>query len=95
MWSWSRAQVRTALTCASSSSVAASAGNAAGAVGIRRSYVYDKAGQLVVIGDSRRGNLSYRYDPVGRLLEAHSRLWPRDLCVRTGGEYRQSIRRWT
>ncbi|MBT2333027.1 RHS repeat protein [Variovorax paradoxus] len=44
------------------------------AVGIRRSYAYDKAGQLVAIGDSRRGNLSYRYDPVGRLLEAHSRL---------------------
>ncbi|MGO4610334.1 type IV secretion protein Rhs, partial [Variovorax sp. 2RAF20] len=37
-------------------------------------YAYDKAGQLVAIGDSRRGNLSYRYDPVGRLLEAHSRL---------------------
>ncbi|SEL46706.1 RHS repeat-associated core domain-containing protein, partial [Variovorax sp. YR750] len=42
--------------------------------GIRRSYSYDKAGQLVGIGDSRRGNLSYRYDPVGRLLEANSRL---------------------
>ncbi len=42
--------------------------------GIRRSYAYDKAGQLVAIGDSRRGNLSYRYDPVGRLLEANSRL---------------------
>jgi RHS repeat-associated protein len=44
------------------------------AVGIRRSYAYDKAGQLIAIGDSRRGNLSYRYDPVGRLLEANSRL---------------------
>ncbi|HWT21170.1 MAG TPA: RHS repeat-associated core domain-containing protein [Variovorax sp.] len=44
------------------------------AIGIRRSYQYDKAGQLTAIGDSRRGNLSYRYDPVGRLLEAHSRL---------------------
>ncbi|KLN57362.1 RHS repeat-associated core domain-containing protein [Variovorax paradoxus] len=44
------------------------------AVGIRRSYAYDKAGQLMAIGDSRRGNLSYRYDPVGRLLEAHGRL---------------------
>lgn len=42
--------------------------------GIRRSYAYDKAGQLVAIGDSRRGNLNYRYDPVGRLLEASSRL---------------------
>ena len=47
---------------------------AAEAVGIRRSYAYDKAGQLIAIGDSRRGNLSYRYDPVGRLLEANSRL---------------------
>ncbi|MGJ7558728.1 RHS repeat-associated core domain-containing protein [Variovorax sp. RB3P1] len=44
------------------------------AIGIRRSYAYDKAGQLVAIGDSRRGSLSYRYDPVGRLLEANSRL---------------------
>lgn len=42
--------------------------------GIRRSYQYDRAGQLISIGDSRRGNLSYRYDPVGRLLEANSRL---------------------
>ena len=47
---------------------------ARGATGIRRSYQYDKAGQLTAIGDSRRGNLSYRYDPVGRLLEANSRL---------------------
>ena len=47
---------------------------AASAAGIQRSYSYDKAGQLVGIGDSRRGNLSYRYDPVGRLLEANSRL---------------------
>ncbi len=44
------------------------------ATGIERSYSYDKAGQLVAIGDSRRGNLSYRYDPVGRLLEANSRV---------------------
>ena len=44
------------------------------AVDIRRSYSYDKAGQLTGIGDSRRGNLSYRYDPLGRLLEANSRL---------------------
>jgi RHS repeat-associated protein len=42
--------------------------------GIERSYSYDKAGQLVAIGDSRRGNLNYRYDPVGRLLEANSRV---------------------
>ncbi len=47
---------------------------AASAAGIQRSYSYDKAGQLVGIGDNRRGNLSYRYDPVGRLLEANSRL---------------------
>ncbi|WP_418128700.1 RHS repeat-associated core domain-containing protein [Variovorax sp. 375MFSha3.1] len=44
------------------------------AVGIQRRYSYDKAGQLVAIGDSRRGNLNYRYDPVGRLLEANSRI---------------------
>jgi RHS repeat-associated protein len=44
------------------------------AAAVRRSYAYDKAGQLVAIGDSRRGSLSYRYDPVGRLLEANSRL---------------------
>jgi RHS repeat-associated protein len=42
--------------------------------GIQRSYSYDKAGQLVGIGDSRRGALGYRYDPVGRLLEANSRV---------------------
>ncbi|MET3392756.1 YD repeat-containing protein [Variovorax sp. 1140] len=29
---------------------------------------------MVTIGDSRRGSLNYRYDPVGRLLEANSRL---------------------
>ncbi|WP_413333147.1 hypothetical protein [Variovorax sp. Varisp85] len=28
----------------------------------------------MTIGDSRRGSLNYRYDPVGRLLEANSRL---------------------
>lgn len=44
------------------------------ATGIQRRYSYDKAGQLVTIGDSRRGSLNYRYDPVGRLLEANSRL---------------------
>jgi RHS repeat-associated protein len=47
---------------------------AAAVAGIRRSYAYDKAGQLIAIGDSRRGSLNYRYDPVGRLLEANSRL---------------------
>ncbi|MCR6477814.1 RHS domain-containing protein [Variovorax sp. ZS18.2.2] len=44
------------------------------AVSIRRSYHYDKAGQLTGIGDSRRGRLDYRYDPVGRLLEAQSQM---------------------
>jgi RHS repeat-associated protein len=44
------------------------------AFGIARKYSYDRAGQLTDIGDTRRGNLSYRYDPVGRLLQAHSRL---------------------
>ncbi|WP_432422939.1 RHS repeat-associated core domain-containing protein [Variovorax boronicumulans] len=46
----------------------------AGALGIQRKYSYDRAGQLTDIGDSRRGSLSYRYDPVGRLLQARSRL---------------------
>ncbi|WP_454725509.1 MULTISPECIES: RHS repeat-associated core domain-containing protein [Cupriavidus] len=39
-----------------------------------RSYRYDAAGQLTGIQDLRRGDLAYRYDPVGRLLEASSRL---------------------
>ncbi len=47
---------------------------AAESAAIHRNYSYDKAGQLVAIGDSRRGNLNYRYDPVGRLLEANSRV---------------------
>ena len=46
----------------------------ASALSLQRYYGYDRAGQLTDIGDSRRGNLSYRYDPVGRLLQAHSRL---------------------
>jgi RHS repeat-associated protein len=48
-------------------------GNTA-AFGIQRKYSYDRAGQLTDIGDSRRGSLSYRYDPVGRLLRAQSQL---------------------
>ncbi|MGJ3700606.1 RHS repeat-associated core domain-containing protein [Variovorax sp. AFSI2.2] len=44
------------------------------ALELSRRYTYDKAGQLTAIGDSRRGRLDYRYDPVGRLLEANSRL---------------------
>jgi RHS repeat-associated protein len=41
---------------------------------IKRAYTYDTAGQLTDINDSRRGPLSYRYDPVSRLLSATSRL---------------------
>jgi len=44
------------------------------ALELSRRYTYDKAGQLTAIGDSRRGRLDYRYDPVGRLLEAKGRL---------------------
>ncbi|WP_339539350.1 RHS repeat-associated core domain-containing protein [Pseudomonas sp. RA_15y_Pfl2_54] len=40
---------------------------------LKREYKYDAAGQLTDINDSRRGSLSYRYDPVGRLLSATSR----------------------
>lgn len=40
----------------------------------KREYTYDAAGQLTDINDSRRGPLAYRYDPVGRLLSAMSRL---------------------
>lgn len=35
-----------------------------------RTYRYDEAGQLHHINDLNRGDLRYRYDPVGRLLEA-------------------------
>ncbi len=35
-----------------------------------RHYRYDAAGQLTAIDDSHSGALRYRYDPVGRLLEA-------------------------
>ncbi len=35
-----------------------------------RRYRYDTAGQLTQIEDSRKGVTDYRYDPVGRLLEA-------------------------
>ncbi|PYC25582.1 type IV secretion protein Rhs [Pseudomonas jessenii] len=41
---------------------------------IKRDYTYDAGSQLTGINDSRRGALSYRYDPVGRLLSAVSRL---------------------
>ncbi|NHB58290.1 RHS repeat protein [Acinetobacter sp. 194] len=39
-----------------------------------RVYKYDKSGQLVHIQDTRRGDLRYKYDPLGRLLEATSKL---------------------
>ncbi|WP_454767137.1 RHS repeat-associated core domain-containing protein [Cupriavidus campinensis] len=41
---------------------------------LHRQYQYDPAGQLSGIRDLRRGALRYRYDPVGRLLEAHGAL---------------------
>ena len=41
---------------------------------IQRLYQYDKTGQLTGIQDTRRGNIHYKYDPVGRLLEANSKL---------------------
>ncbi|WP_277953331.1 RHS repeat-associated core domain-containing protein [Pseudomonas sp. TH08] len=41
---------------------------------LKREYTYDAAGQLNEINDTRRGQLSYRYDPVNRLLSAVSRL---------------------
>ena len=39
---------------------------------IERRYHYDRSGQLTGLDDSRRGHIDYRYDPVGRLLEANS-----------------------
>lgn len=41
---------------------------------IERLYHYDKTGELTAIRDTRRGNIAYKYDPVGRLLEASSKL---------------------
>ncbi|MEN8639315.1 RHS repeat-associated core domain-containing protein [Pseudomonas sichuanensis] len=41
---------------------------------LKRQYRYDAASQLTNIHDSRRGQLEYQYDPVGRLLQATSRL---------------------
>ncbi|MFK0310268.1 RHS repeat-associated core domain-containing protein [Pseudomonas sp. NPDC090233] len=37
---------------------------------VARNYSYDEAGQLRHINDLNRGDTRYRYDPVGRLLEA-------------------------
>ncbi|WP_169728612.1 RHS domain-containing protein, partial [Comamonas composti] len=48
-------------------------GNAA-SLNIQRQYRYDQAGQLSGIADSRRGAIQYKYDPVGRLIEAASQL---------------------
>jgi RHS repeat-associated protein len=53
--------------------IARTAANPADALSLQRTYTYDKTGQLVGIGDSRHGNTSYRYDPVGQLVEASSR----------------------
>lgn len=41
---------------------------------IERLYHYDKTGELTLIKDNRRGAIHYKYDPVGRLLEATSKL---------------------
>lgn len=41
---------------------------------LSRVYQYDKSGQLVHIKDTRRGDIHYKYDPIGRLLEATSPL---------------------
>ena len=35
-----------------------------------RNYRYDDAGQLTDLHDNRRGDINYRYDPLGRLLSA-------------------------
>ena len=50
---------------------------------LKRDYKYDAAGQLTDLNDSRRGPLAYRYDLVGRLLEATSR-GCRNLRLRPG-----------
>ncbi|MGC3932874.1 RHS repeat-associated core domain-containing protein [Pseudomonas atacamensis] len=44
------------------------------AVLLKREYKYDAVGQLTELNDTRRGPLAYRYDPVGRLISAVSRL---------------------
>ncbi|MCT9979923.1 RHS domain-containing protein [Acinetobacter sp. I-MWF] len=41
---------------------------------LSRVYRYDKSGQLAHIQDSRRGDIYYKYDPLGRLFEATSKL---------------------
>ena len=49
-------------------------GGDASTFSLKRVYRYDAASQLTALEDSRRGSLSYQYDPVGRLLAAQSRL---------------------
>jgi RHS repeat-associated protein len=44
---------------------------------VDRRYRYDAAGQLTQIEDSTKGYIDYRYDPVGRLIEAASP-WSRE-----------------
>ncbi|SUA57035.1 Cell wall-associated polypeptide CWBP200 [Oligella urethralis] len=41
---------------------------------LQRDYHYDGANQLTGIKDSRKGELSYQYDPLGRLLKANGPL---------------------
>ncbi|QOW46996.1 RHS repeat protein [Acinetobacter piscicola] len=41
---------------------------------LKRLYHYDKVGQLTDIHDKRRGHIEYKYDPVGRLLQANSNM---------------------
>lgn len=41
---------------------------------VERLYHYDKTGELTLIKDTRHGTIHYKYDPVGRLLEASSKL---------------------
>jgi YD repeat-containing protein len=40
----------------------------------KRQYHYDRGGQLTSIVDQTRGTLEYRYDPVGQLIAANSRM---------------------
>ena len=51
---------------------------------IKREYQYDAVGQLTDIHDTRRGHLAYQYDPIGRLLQATSRLGGGDFRLRPG-----------
>ena len=46
---------------------------------LKRDYKYDAAGQLIDIHDSRRGPLSYRYDPASNLLDEQNQQVQRPL----------------